>query len=156
MKPKGWRNESRRHSLASKGIKTAQKINLGKLRKADDIFRGRYYTSGKGKQIVRKWNVKDGGASGFVELTTAIMDDGKKWYEVRVRNTGWRGGFWIGKDYDSKKLAEESVKIAMQQLKKMQTQNLPFAEVLKEQDADYPIQKAEVKALQDAMPKEDW
>jgi len=26
MKPKGWRNESRRHSLASKGIKTAQKI----------------------------------------------------------------------------------------------------------------------------------
>jgi len=25
-KPKGWRNESRRHSLASKGIKTAQKI----------------------------------------------------------------------------------------------------------------------------------
>jgi len=29
MKNKGWRNESRRHSLASKGIKTAQK--LGKV-----------------------------------------------------------------------------------------------------------------------------
>jgi len=28
MKPKGWRNESRRHSLASKGIKTAQKIPI--------------------------------------------------------------------------------------------------------------------------------
>jgi len=31
MKPKGWRNESRRHSLASKGIKTAQKVNMQKI-----------------------------------------------------------------------------------------------------------------------------
>lgn len=27
MKPKGWRNESRRHSLARKGIKTKQKLD---------------------------------------------------------------------------------------------------------------------------------
>jgi len=32
MKPKGWRNESRRHSLASKGIKTAQNIKEERLR----------------------------------------------------------------------------------------------------------------------------
>jgi len=32
-KPKGWRNESTRHSLASKGIKSGQKIKKSKLPK---------------------------------------------------------------------------------------------------------------------------
>jgi len=40
MKGKGWRNESRRHSLASKGIKTANKLpNSLKLMKKEDMDR---------------------------------------------------------------------------------------------------------------------
>jgi len=70
-KPKGWRNESRRHSLASKGIKTAQKIpkfagfhRIGNIPKRPDAKENYYYKEGVGTVRIFKAGGKywvDGG-----------------------------------------------------------------------------------------------
>jgi hypothetical protein len=155
---KGYKNltgrDPRVHSMSAKGMKQPQSIQMQKLRKADDIFRGKYYESGRGRQIVRKWDVKDGGADGKVELTTAIMPSGEKWYELRVRNHYWGQGVWSGRDYENKKTAEKGVKIAMEQLKKMKSQKMSFGQLVR--DEGYIQQKKEIEKLQSALPQEDW
>lgn len=71
MKPKGWRNESSRHSMASRGIKSAQKIRVPRFTSPK--------LSKKGIEVV-VWQDKNKGSSWDSEPMTRyfLLKDGKQ------------------------------------------------------------------------------
>jgi len=85
MKNKGWRNESRRHSLASKGIKTAQKIPRMFTTKPEESQALQKIARSYGQRIKYGWKEPQG--SGFIEddiVSIGVNSDGSIAYEF-----GW-------------------------------------------------------------------
>lgn len=82
MKPKGWRNESRRHALASKGIKTAQKIpRMPKkiISKFLTPYMKTLYSSG---ELRRRWGLETDSGSMYFRLRNQGKSDEEAQYVV--------------------------------------------------------------------------